>query len=467
MRVVFPANVLFVALVFALFVNAAVAGERISHGRFEGVTLYRPAAAARAFVLFVSGNEGWDRKATEMARVLVDQGAMVAGIDFPRLNATVKKDDDECIYLGGDFENLAHYLQAYAGLPTYFTPLLAGDGAGASLAYAVLAQAPGGTFAGALSMAFCPELALAKPPCEGQALHYVRHPDGRAVNLLPAGPPGLPWVAMHGTRERRCDTESIKAFVDAIPRSRLQLFTETGDDSADTASARSALLAGWHQLAPATSATQPAPPRSLDGLPLIEVSTERDGDTFAVFLSGDGGWAGLDKDVAAALAAQGIPVVGLDSLRYFWAARTPQGVADDLARIVDYYAAHWRRSRAVLIGYSQGADVLPFAINRLPAGARERVTLAVLIAIGERATFEFHLDQWLRSDSGGLPVRPEVDKLAARTTLCLYGEEDGDALCPRISAAHVRAQALAGGHHFDGDFDALAGLIVRRIRAHD
>ncbi len=49
------------------------------------------------------------------------------------------------------------------------------------------------------------------------------------------------------------------------------------------------------------------------------------GPTFAVILSGDGGWAGLDKKVAAALAAQGIDVVGIDSLRYFWSERTRRG----------------------------------------------------------------------------------------------------------------------------------------------
>ena len=47
-------------------------------------------------------------------------------------------------------------------------------------------------------------------------------------------------------------------------------------------------------------------------------------DSFAIVMSGDGGWAGLDKDVAQALSAHGIPVVGLDSLRYFWSPRTPE-----------------------------------------------------------------------------------------------------------------------------------------------
>jgi type IV secretory pathway VirJ component len=40
----------------------------------------------------------------------------------------------------------------------------------------------------------------------------------------------------------------------------------------------------------------------------------------AVMYSGDGGWVGLDRDVAAVLAKAGVPVVGIDSLSYFWSA---------------------------------------------------------------------------------------------------------------------------------------------------
>ena len=74
--------------------------------------------------------------------------------------------------------------------------------------------------------------------------------------------------------------------------------------------------------------------------------------------------------MAAALSAKGIPVVGLDSLRYFWTARTPEGLAADTDRMIRYYLAHFGKKRVLLIGYSQGADVLPFAVNRLPAATR-------------------------------------------------------------------------------------------------
>ncbi|WP_267118724.1 virulence factor, partial [Xanthomonas sacchari] len=90
------------------------------------------------------------------------------------------------------------------------------------------------------------------------------------------------------------------------------------------------------------------------------------GNVFAIFVSGDGAWAGLDQQIAGALAKAGIPVVGGDSRRYFWSERTPQGFATDLDRIYRHYSHLWQRGRVGLIGFSQGADVLPAAYNQLP-----------------------------------------------------------------------------------------------------
>jgi type IV secretory pathway VirJ component len=207
----------------------------------------------------------------------------------------------------------------------------------------------------------------------------------------------------------------------------------------------------------------PPPPPDLADLPLIEVLASgpaaSSSNQFAVLLSGDGGWAGLDKEVAGALAERGISVVGVDSLRYFWKARTPAALAADIDRIVRYYAYQWKKKQVLLIGYSQGADVLPFAINRLPAETRDLVQLNVLIGLGKEAAFEFHVSNWFTS-SAGSAIKPETDKLSASDTLCLYGADDDESLCPTIGASHARVINLAGGHHFGGDYRKLAELII-------
>src|SRR5437868_2886035 len=133
---------LLLSFLLALWAIPSQAQERISHGRFEDVTLYRPASEVKGFVLFLSGDGGWDDEVERMAKALVAEGVLVAGIDTPQLFDALRKDGADCVLPDGDLENLSHYLQGYARLPTYFTPVLVGYSSGATLAYAMVAQAP-------------------------------------------------------------------------------------------------------------------------------------------------------------------------------------------------------------------------------------------------------------------------------------------------------------------------------------
>jgi type IV secretory pathway VirJ component len=205
------------------------------------------------------------------------------------------------------------------------------------------------------------------------------------------------------------------------------------------------------------------PPAALGDLPVIEVAAQpgsAPSDSFAIFMSGDGGWAGLDQDIAAALSAQGIPVVGLDSLRYFWSPRTPDGLAADTDRMIRYYLSRFGKRRVLLIGYSQGADVLPFAVNRLPQATRTRVALTAILGMSEHALFEFHVSSWISDDTSGPPTMPEVNRISGAPVLCIYGEDEKDSLCPKLDAHKISVLKVKGGHHFDGNYAGLAHDIM-------
>lgn len=435
----------------------------MSHGRFKDVTLYRPRGEATQFVLFLSGDNGWNGVVNDMAQMLADRGALVAGISVPQLFAQLEADASQCVFPDGDLENLSHFVQGYARLSTYHTPLLVGYSSGATLAYAMLAQAPGATFAGAISLGFCPGLDLKKPLCRGEGVHFTAGKDGHGVDLIPAAHLPAQWIALHGTRDRVCSTRAAQSFATQVAGAQFVLLPNVAHFYTAPKDWQPQFLAAYDKLAAATRPALPPPPATLADLPLIEVKAQKPGDAFAVLVSGDGGWAGLDQNVAAALAARGVPVVGLDSLRYFWTRRTPSGVASDLDRILRYYAAHWKRSRVVLIGYSQGADVLPFALNRLPLATRPLVVQTVLMGLGQKASFEFHVGNWLGDDPDAVAIAPEARRLNGAQTLCIYGSDETDSLCPKLPGSSVHAQMLPGGHHFDGAYDELAALILRRI----
>jgi type IV secretory pathway VirJ component len=184
----------------------------------------------------------------------------------------------------------------------------------------------------------------------------------------------------------------------------------------------------------------------------------------AVFLSGDGGWAGIDREIANTLAKNGVPVIGVDSLRYFWDARTPASTAADVARLIRFYMAQWHKSKILLIGYSQGADVLPFVVNRLPPDARAQIGLTAMLALGRKADFQFRLSNWLKNSNDGLPIAPEVERLGAGKFLCVYGSEETDSGCPAADVGGIKSVKLNGGHHFDGDNAGLARRILNAAR---
>ena len=435
--------------------------ETLTHGFFKDVTVYHPQGPVRQFVLLLSGDGGWQADTDRMARVLQDRGAMVAGIDEPKLLAELDKDPSPCVFPDGDLENLSHFVQAYYHLPAYLPPVLGGYSAGASVAYAVAAQAPPGLFIGALTLGFTPDLVIHKPLCEGEGQHFRRQADG--VKLLPAERLPIPWIDIHGEADTVCPARDAVEFARGIHGAKVELIAGVGHDFRDPRQWSRQLLAALDTLTHNQATEVQLAPLSLKDLPLVEVPATGTGheDVFAILISGDGGWAGIDKQVAAALADQGVPVAGWDSLRYFWTPRTPEGLATDLARTLHYYAETWHRPHVLLIGYSQGADVLPFAVNRLPAAARKGLLTTTLLGLGRQAAFEFHLSNWVGPVSG-LPIRPELARMPADRTLCVYGTGDTDSVCADLGPGDPEVVQLPGGHHFDGDYAALAKLILER-----
>jgi type IV secretory pathway VirJ component len=199
------------------------------------------------------------------------------------------------------------------------------------------------------------------------------------------------------------------------------------------------------------------------GLEELPASGGADRDDFAVILTGDGGWAEIDKSIGAGLAAAGVPVVGWSSLRYYWTPRTPESAAVDLARIVEHYSATWNKPRVLLVGYSFGADVLPFLVNRLPRPTLARVAGVTLLGLSDTAAFEFHLSSWLGGGGEkGRPTRPEVGRMSVPTT-CVHGAEE-DSPCLGLSGPHVQVKVVGGGHHFGGEYSRLVDAILRPVQ---
>jgi type IV secretory pathway VirJ component len=325
-------------------------------------------------------------------------------------------------------------------------------------------QSPPGTFAGALSLGFCPDQDFAGAQlCPGAGLRYSPNKQHELV-LEPAATLRQPWIAFQGEKDQVCSATVAETFAGRVSQGELVRLPLVGHGF----SVERNWMAQFRDAYARLTATVEAPagrPADINDLPVTEVHARGDADEFALLLTGDGGWAGLDQELAARLAADGVPTVGLNSLKYFWTARTPGETARAVVRVLRHYFAAWNKQRVLLVGYSFGADVLPFVVNRLPADLRTRVASVSLLGIDSSASFQVSISDWVGSGDGGPATRPELAAVRGIAVLCIYGAGESDSICPALPAAQgVAREQIGRGHHFSGEYDRLAERILAFAR---
>jgi type IV secretory pathway VirJ component len=411
-------------------------------------------------ILFLSGDGGWNSGVVDMARSLAAMDALVVGVDNRRYLAALVRSGGPCGSPPADLEALSQWIQRRLGYPAYVTPVLIGYSSGAALVYVTLVQAPPGTFRAGVSLGFCPDLRLARPLCRSGGLAWTREPGAR-LGLRAVDSVRTPWIVLQGQDDSSCTAVRAEGLIRRVRGARLVLQPGVGHGFAVQHRWMPRLREVIAQMGPQPLTAAAAPVRDL---PLIELPGPGATGTLAVIVSGDGGWASLDREIGTVLAARGIAVVGLNSLQYFWRKRTPDEAGRDLARILRHYLEAWHTRDVLLVGYSLGAEVLPFMASRLPAELRSRVRLVALLAPGRSATYEFHVSEWLGSAGGGPPTAPEIERLAGMRVLCLYGSDDTDSACPQVRGGTAEVVRVPGGHHFGGSYAALADRILEAAR---
>jgi len=437
------------ALVACLFLSSTGARAQDASGFDTGMIpaphIMMPDGALAAAVFLISDKTGWSEKEDALAKTLTGAGALVIGIDLPAYLASLSKDDGDCVYMVSDIEALSQEVQRAAKNGNYRLPIVAGIGAGGALALAIAAQTPAATIG--QTLAIDPEvgIGLTKQLCTPADKQTT---GGRIVYGLTDGPLPDPVTVLF-TGAAPADGRAHVATLTA-KHSDIQI-TETDDDA-------------WAALSDTLSSliSAAADDDNPLGLPLTVLDAKPSRDTMAIIYSGDGGWRDIDKQVGDVLQQQGVPVVGIDSLRYFWSERQPQETADDLHRIIAFYAKRWNVKHVLLVGYSFGADILPRTYNLLPKVDRERVAQISLMAVSHQVDYKISVLGWLGatgSEGSGDPA-DDIAKINPALVQCIYGTDDEDDLCPTLAGTGVEVLSIDGGHHFDEDYPALVKRIL-------
>ena len=420
-------------LLAALLLFSAVQARADEAPPFGTPPVVTPTGSMRGMVLLFSDHGGIADSDRATAEALGKAGVLVAEIDTDAYLARLAEATEDCHFIVPDLELLSRQLQRAHPGATYHPPILAGRGLGGTLAEIGLAQAWPTTIDGAVSLDPADSIGTQKPCGDPLAAHQTLQ--------------GFWSVGFTGSAGR--------ARIEALKAAGTPVAIESGQTL-------EALI--LPHLPPAH------PAGDIADLPLIELPADKPSDLLAVVLSGDGGWRDIDMNLAENLRKSGVPVIGWDALRYFWREKTPDGTAEDLAAVLQIYMAKWQASRVALIGYSFGADVLPFAYNRLPPDLQGHVVQISLLGFADRADFEITMTGWLGAppSSDALPVAPELAHVPPGMIQCFYGADEEDSDCPSL-AKGAEIVKKPGGHHFDGDYaglaqDILAGLQRRSGR---
>ncbi len=436
---------------------ARAADDQPAYGLFGQLHLSRPTAAIEDVIVLLSDREGWTARSESLAAPLAAQGALVVGIDLPAYLKRLAAIGNKCGYPSGHFEELAHWVERHEGIADYRNPLVVGDGAGATFAYAMVAQAPSGTFAGLLTLGWDWDFRLAGPLCPGDAGAMTVAAGKSGYRVIPVA--DLPATWLPRPFAVGAPLRGAQGLVAVLGQAIDALQPLWGPATAATDLERA--YAGWRA---SKVDGQASLPDDIADLPLIEIDPAgADSQRIAVILTGDGGWAGLDKGVAAALAADGVRVVGFSTLKFFWKKRSPEEAAEALRRTVEHYARLHPQSRFVVLGYSFGASLVPVLVNRLPADLRARIDRGIMISPDADAVFEIRIGDWFGGahHEGTLPVLPEIARSSV-PLVCVHGDDEDDSFC-KPGVAKLRVLALPGGHHYNGDYAALGKLVVGNL----
>jgi len=459
---------LIIVFTFALFSKSVAVSSADSAivAPFGKVYVYKQSDSFRNVVILISGDGGWKFGVVDFAVTFSKMNNLVIGVDILRYYKELRQRPGDCYNVSADFVQLATVIEKKYNFPDYIPAVIMGYSSGATLVYGILAQSRPGTFIGGISLGFCPDIELPKMLCQINGLTVKTDIEGKRYFLLPDAKLGNPWIVLHGKVDKVCNYNEVVDFVRKTGNAELISLPNTGHGFSRWSDFMPEWKNAFNSLVEKHAEHQSANVSSdvVKNLPIVITDTEiKNKDApIALMISGDGGWYGFEQSIADKLAKYGIPTIGLDSKKYFWKRRTPEGTATDIINVLNFYSREWKRERFILIGYSLGAEIVPFITSRLPGEMRTKVNLSVLLSPETNTDFEIHLSNMLGigNRQNTYQVMDEIVKSQAVPTLIIIGEGEKTSVPELLAGTTVKIKKIPGDHHYRNN----SALIVQTMK---
>jgi type IV secretory pathway VirJ component len=453
-------------IIFISGSRAAIPGDSLIVPLFGKVYIYNRTTTPQNVVIMISGDSGWRSGVIGFSQTFSDMNSLVIGIDILNYFKDLRQRTDECYNVAADFVQLATFVEKKFDFPDYRPPVIMGYSSGATLAYGILAQARAGTFIGGISLGFCPDIELPKMLCEINGLTLKAEVPGKKYILQPDEKLGNPWIVLNGQLDKICNYPAVVDFMSKTKNAELVALPKVGHGFSKWSDFMPQWKEAYTRLLERYEKDKP-PQVNIDqvkNLPVIITNskTQNIQAPVALLISGDGGWYGFEQSIADNLAKLGIPTVGFDSKKYFWNRRTPEETATDIAMALNFYGKKWGREKYVLIGYSLGAEIVPFIVNRLPEDIKPKIESAVLLSPATTTDFEIHISNMLGMGNrqNTYNTTDEIIKMQSTPTLIIFGEGEKTSFPELLNKTSIIIKKIPGDHHYKFNLD----LIIQTMR---
>jgi type IV secretory pathway VirJ component len=433
---------------------------------FGKVFIYKQPGVLRNIVIMVSGDAGWKFGVVEFAKSFAEKNTVVIGVDILRYFKELRSRKDECYMVASDFVELATAVERNYNFTGYIPPVLMGYSSGATLVYGILAQARPGTFIGGISLGFCPDVELPKKLCQTNGLTEKTLKEGKSYLLLPDARLGNPWIVLQGKKDKICNFDTVAAFVKKTIDAELIAIPETGHDFSRLADFMPQWKLAYNKiiLKYLSDQSQDVNDGKFSNIPykITREKNQENNAPVALLFSGDGGWFGFEQSIADKLGNYGIPTIGIDTKKYFWSRKTPEKTASDMAEILIYFSKEWRKNRFIIIGYSQGAEIVPFVVTLFPEALKSKVLSAVMLSPETTTDFEIHITNMLGlgSRQNTYNVINEINKIQKITVICIFGDGEKTPVPGLLKGTSVKISIIPGDHHYKSN----TALIVKTMK---
>jgi len=167
-------------------------------------------------------------------------------------------------------------------------------------------------------------------------------------------------------------------------------------------------------------------------------------------ITGDGGMVRFDLKMLKEYQNSGFSYIGLNSIKYFMPGKTPEKVAEDLIPVIKQYSEQWNKRTLMLVGFSFGAEIIPFLYNRLPPEMRQEMKLVVLLTPAKTSQFRIRFRDMIGIDKKKEPynVVDETSKIKSTKVLAIYGKEEKPGLKGIAKQPNLKILLIKGGHGF-------------------